>query len=542
MGTAIGNSEKGNERVAYALNLCAASITQIIESRDLYILKQERELILGNLNLQNFVKHDALFDVIKRILNAITYFELQAGDMAFIEKEYQSKMKNAIWNAVPNLGILFAGGNPVTLALTVATQIGTGYMNYRRNKSQYMLDKDKSEWELKKHELEQLYGLRAQLFETAWRLSADFDFEDKLRLTETQLARYGKALLEENPLKRYERLDVMSEKFRAFPQFWYYKGNAAFEVYRKGDKNNFQYIAGYESFAAEYKSKAIKAYEEFHNTYFEFLREDIVAASCCLEHISLLDPGDARVEALLRQALRFAGENYDVLQQVTFVYQNLGKHDKVIDSLREMIANDYAVAINGVLLSEIYYKYSRKDDYEKLKCIIGERNIIPWGKSTPNAPAFSNAPKDTAHIASRAAGTLAKGQMATETEISAAERDFIAGHAARLSNAFAAMARRIVYKLQISDSTDEAGRIYRQFEGVCASMMEYSAGSGVFEDSLTRVKTKLDWAAKNKSDDALKRFIVEAEKASSAFSAAKFKIQIIDNISALENAMRKVAR
>jgi hypothetical protein len=227
-------------KVAYALNLCAVSISQIIDSKDIFVLKQERESILNNLNLQNFVKHPALLEVLKRILDTITYLEIQAGDLAFVEKEYQHKIKNAIWSSIPSAGAMLAGAllSPDGVIAVVAA-IGTSYMNYRRNKSQYVLDTVRSVWELKRHELEQLYGLRAQLFETAWKLSADYDFEDKYRLTQKQLSRYSEALLEEDPLKRYERLDVMSDKFAAFPPFWYYKGNAAMETSYKMSSPKF---------------------------------------------------------------------------------------------------------------------------------------------------------------------------------------------------------------------------------------------------------------------------------------------------------------
>ena len=118
-------------KVVYALNLCAVSISQIIDSRDIYVLKQERENILNNLNLQNCVKHPALLEVLKQILDTITYLEIQAGDLEFVEKEYQQKLKNAIWSAVPSPGALFLGGDPVTTAIAIAAQIGTGYFLMR---------------------------------------------------------------------------------------------------------------------------------------------------------------------------------------------------------------------------------------------------------------------------------------------------------------------------------------------------------------------------------------------------------------------------
>ena len=102
MQSASKMSTEEKIRVANALNLCAVSISQIIDSRDMIVLKQERESILNNLNLQNFVKHPALLDVLKRVLDTITFLEIQAGDLLFIEKEYQQKLKNAIWEAVPS--------------------------------------------------------------------------------------------------------------------------------------------------------------------------------------------------------------------------------------------------------------------------------------------------------------------------------------------------------------------------------------------------------------------------------------------------------
>ena len=106
-------------RAAYALNLCTVSISQIIDYNDENILEQEYETILNNLNLENMPKDEALLNILKQILDTVTFFRIQEGDKAFIEKEYQHKMKNAIWAGVPNFGLIVAGGNPFTMALSL---------------------------------------------------------------------------------------------------------------------------------------------------------------------------------------------------------------------------------------------------------------------------------------------------------------------------------------------------------------------------------------------------------------------------------------
>ena len=128
-------------QAAYALNLCSVSVSQIVDYNDVYILEQEYENILNNLNLQNIPKDEALLDILKRLLETITFFRIQEGDKKIIEKEYQHKMKNAIWSAVPSINILVCG-DPKAIACALATAIGSGYMNYRKEKANAGASKD----------------------------------------------------------------------------------------------------------------------------------------------------------------------------------------------------------------------------------------------------------------------------------------------------------------------------------------------------------------------------------------------------------------
>jgi len=494
--TQLPQDEKA--KVAYALNLCAVSISQIIDSKDIIVLKQERETILNNLNIQNFVKHPALLEVLKHILDTITYLEIQAGDLAFIEKEYQQKLKNAIWSAVPSPGALFAGGDPVSLAIVVAAQIGTGYMNYRRNKSQYALDKEKSTWELKRHELEQLFGLRAQLFETAWKLSEDYDFDDKFRLTQKQLTRYSEALLDEDPLRRFERLDVMSEKFAAFPPFWYHKGNAAMEIFRSNQ---------YSTFATAYNDEALKAYNEFHKSHFEFLREDVTAASCCIEHISLLASDDALIGELLKKAIRLAGDNYDVLQQSIFVNLQQKKFDEVIAPLREMIANDYNVGLNGILLSRIYFTKSSRIEYEKLRAIAGEDNILPWSDNAD----FS-------------------------------EKQLLDARKSSILNEYILMTKRIVFRLKTNKLKASFILINKGFCDTLDTLQKYAVVDKELAESFKIVKGKLEQVGVNATDKTLRDFFDEAQHLGAELLTMEFSMQIAEDAPNLIENMRVVAK
>ena len=114
-------SAAARQKAVYALNLCMVSISQIIDYSDLYVLEQEYEGILNNLNLENMPKDEALLDILRQILDTITFFRIQEGEKKFIEQEYQSRMKTAIWSAVPNCGVILACAEPKASIVEITT-------------------------------------------------------------------------------------------------------------------------------------------------------------------------------------------------------------------------------------------------------------------------------------------------------------------------------------------------------------------------------------------------------------------------------------
>ena len=65
---------------AYALNLWTVSISQIIDYNDVNVLEQEYNTIMNNLNLENMPDDEALLDVIKEIMDEITFLRISEGD------------------------------------------------------------------------------------------------------------------------------------------------------------------------------------------------------------------------------------------------------------------------------------------------------------------------------------------------------------------------------------------------------------------------------------------------------------------------------
>lgn len=371
------------KNAAYALNLCTVSVSQIIDFNDINIMEQEYEAILNNLNLEKFPKDEALLEIIKQILDTITFFKIQNSKKDMIEKEYQHRMKNAIWSAVPNFGLIVAGGNPVTIAVSLASQVGIGYMNYRRTKSTNELAKERQMLELEWTAIEQLNGLRRELFDTAWRLAGKYNYPDELRLTERQIRQYNEMLMDANLLRRYDRLDAVKDNFSAYPPFWYQFGSTANEISRD---ETLEISAETREM---YHNAAQKCFDEYWNVNSSpLLREDQIAAACALEYADILieDKSDKnKILSYLEKAIQSSGNACDVLQMTAITYLRIGETEKALPLLRYLVNEEYNASINAQILSGIYInqyiggRESARSDYETLEGrVVNTGYLVPW--------------------------------------------------------------------------------------------------------------------------------------------------------------------
>ena len=343
-------SEDEKRKAAYALNLCTVSISQIVDYNDVYVLEQEYNAILNNLNLEAMPKDEALLKILVETLNTITFFRIQELKKQKVESDYQRRMKNAIWSAVPNLSVIVAG-NPIAMVLSVATQVGTAYMNYRREKANTGIEKENSEFELQITAMEQFHALQRELFTTAWRLADSYGFTDEWRLTENQIKQYDQVLMDADEYRKYARLEAIAPNFEAYPPFWYFYAHTALYI----SENETNAVA-----KAEYRNRAKNHFEKYYQlNRFSLLREDQLAASALLEYSDLLLLENAKentekVYQLVMEAQKKAGNANDVLQLCAISYLKIGKTEDAARLLKYLVNEEYNPAMNAKILSRIY--------------------------------------------------------------------------------------------------------------------------------------------------------------------------------------------
>lgn len=355
----IVTNEEKQKQVAYALNLCTVSVSQIIDYDDLYILEQEYDSILNNLHLQNMPKDEPLLLILKQLLDTITFFRINNQEKKLLDQEYQQKVKNAIWSAVPNISVLVSDDdNPWGMIGCLATQVGIGYMNYRREKSNLKINKEKDEWKLQRSAIEQLNGLRRELFDTAWRLVAKYKIPEKYRLTESQIKQYNEILMDNDDIRRYERMEYVSEKyFEAYPPFWYYYGHTANVISLNALKeNNIERYEKYRKLARSHFDKFITC----NNCDNKLLRQDEIMCSCNLEYADLLDANieseKEKILSLIKETEDSSGDKCDILQMCAYSYLKLKEYDNAKKLLKHLVNEQYNTVVNSQFLSALLVK------------------------------------------------------------------------------------------------------------------------------------------------------------------------------------------
>lgn len=385
-------TDEEKRKAAYALNLCTVSVSQIVDYHDLAFLEHEYDAILNNLNLEEMPKDEALLRILKQLLDVITFFRMQEGDKNLLDREYRQRMKDAIWSATPNFGGIIAL-DPVSAAISLASQVGIGYMNYRKEKAKLGLEQEKAMWQLQRSAMEQFNGLRRELFDTAWRLADEYNFPDRYRITERQITQYNKILMDPDPLKRYERLEYVEDKFVAYPPYWYYRGSAANSV--------FQAELYGDALRARYKEKATESFDRFlAYTERNLLREDQLVAACALEYFDLTEDTEKKC-ALLARAKEAAGNAYDVLQLCALSELKLGERDNAKKLLRMLVNENYNTEVNAQLLSRLYVAEAvqeggahwdeANDAYRTLRGRAGDVVLFPMPEQCPRSANEANA-------------------------------------------------------------------------------------------------------------------------------------------------------
>ena len=281
--------------------------------------------------------------------------------------------------------------------MSMIASVGMGYMNYRKEKANTLTEREEQEWTLQRSAIEQFNALRRELFDTAWRLSDSYEFDDKYRLTESQISQYNSILMDSIPLRKYERLNSIKDNFEAYPPFWYYLANAAMDVVNV--YKNETAFGDNISAINKYTQLAEQNYQKYLDKDIDLLRNNYIRSACDLEYAALLLDSLPRIEEnekklrlceinyLIDDAIKHCGSKLDILQIASIYYLKINKAEEATKHLRKLVIENYNTKTNSQLLSFIYLQETVFDTnkfrpntlkYKELVQFTDRTNLIPW--------------------------------------------------------------------------------------------------------------------------------------------------------------------
>lgn len=264
---AVQEQEPVQLQVLQALNQIAVSLTHIITYNDKVVLDQEYNTIINNLNLNKIPDAD-IISLLQELMDLLTSSKIQDHERAALSRSYeknvQNELKKRLRKRILETDLLL---NPYMGVLNAVLNVGSFYFNYRDRMDDYKKEREEAAWKIEAATLQGLNNFYKKLLKYSWDLMRRYQLPDEWRLNEKQLSDYTAILKEPDIERRYRKLERLEAAFQKFPPYWYYRGQAAYDM---GDAK-----------------EALFCFSQFQNIHQGILRKDPFAASTAMHKIML---------------------------------------------------------------------------------------------------------------------------------------------------------------------------------------------------------------------------------------------------------------
>ena len=267
-------------------------VSKIKTYNNVLVLEEEyKQISPDRLNL-NRIPDQKTLDKITAMLDLL-YSMMQAErDLEFWKRSYEMRRKNAqfeFWtgqyrsagSAVSNLSWvnLISSFDPV---FSLSNSALDSYRSYTQYVQELESEAVQKKFNFESSQLERLHQLNKELLQSQWEMIQEYNFDDSLRVADTDIIRFIEALRDADRTRVYSRIEAMKERFKIFPVYWYYLSSVALET--------------------GHLDEALKACDTFFEVNRGLFRDDPMAASVAMNKIYLLEKNEAN-KAIIRSLL-----------------------------------------------------------------------------------------------------------------------------------------------------------------------------------------------------------------------------------------------
>lgn len=396
------------EVVAFQMNSCVMSLTNLNESQSLATYEKERENLINNLSKEGMAKLPEITDLRESILSTIYQLEITQEERQVLRKIKAIDKEGDKWRAISNglnQAMVFipgrSGGGAQQAAFYALLTAARSAVDYGASQKEAESEEAKALWEIRKQDLKQYAWLNTEAYKKINEIFRLYQLGDEYELTPRQASEFNKLISDQDPVRRSQKLINNASIFRYLNEYNYYLGMAFLQ------QNDFKKAKPYfDSYIANArKSRIYKIDDKLGCIYLALLAyEEMVPASVTERYVSealknLPHNGAAYIQCatifcsklqskemaftLLRDALfdDMMTEKEAIIMTITEWLPQIKEspsYNAIYNSICQSIeANIDYVSLNSYLHFLIASEDTRSwEEIEKLLCVTGEGNSV----------------------------------------------------------------------------------------------------------------------------------------------------------------------
>lgn len=238
-------------------------VTRIKTFNNPAVLEEEYRNISQNGLMLDVIKDEQIIMLICDIMDAITELRIDAVERDMLKEELDQATSDALFDAVS--GVSVSGLSPVGIAASALTSVASAGANYVRAKRNLQRTYKRKMLTLDETKMRNLNLLNKSLLKNYWFVINKYGIPDIYRVTEDDVEDLINRMKDEDAGRRMRFLVGNEERFKALPEYWYWRGETSYELGRYGDA-----------------SLALAEYQKIQANGCKLLRYDATSANVAL--------------------------------------------------------------------------------------------------------------------------------------------------------------------------------------------------------------------------------------------------------------------
>ena len=246
------------------------------------VLEEEYRNISQNGILLDVIEDEQIIGTICDIMDAITELRIDEMEREMLKEELDQATSDALFDALS--GVRASGMDWISVTVSALTSVASSAANYMRAKRNLQRMHRRKTLTLDERKMRDLNLLNKSLLKNYWTIIKKYGIPDIYRVTEDDIVNLIDRMKDTDNERRMRFLVDNEEKYRTLPEYWYWRGETAYE------------LRDYES-----SDQALGKYQRLQEEGCKVLRYDSTSANVAMLRTKILVEKKVDAKEIRRQ-------------------------------------------------------------------------------------------------------------------------------------------------------------------------------------------------------------------------------------------------